>query len=161
MREWERHEGNGSDMKERMSEMMETEKRPWMAPADYERFVRMIREHVVLSILHRAVLRDAERLSEGHKFSRVYRQLLERVAEMANQERHRLRQEIGRIGGQIAEERQDPVAREVWARLRGRVYTMRFQNVWLRARCEVWLMTFLAKTLSEMLDEQQDAVLRR
>lgn len=141
--------------------MAEMDKRPLMAPADDEKFVRMVREHVVLSILHRAVLRDAERLSEGHKFSRVYRQLLGRVAEMANQERHRLRQEMRRIGGQIAEERQEPVAREVWVRLRGRVYTMRFQNVWLRSRCEVWLMRFLAKSLSEMLDgQQQDAALR-
>ncbi len=138
-----------------MSEMTKTEERPLMFPEGYEKFARMIREHVVLSILHRAVLRDAERLSEGHKFSRVYRQLLERVAEMALQEQQRMRREMKRIGGQIVEEKQDRIAREVWVRFRGRVYTMRFQNVWLRSRCEVWLMRFLAKSLADMLDEKK------
>ncbi|MFO7262512.1 MAG: hypothetical protein C0P68_000100 [Bacillota bacterium] len=134
--------------------MVETNQRPWMYPHGYEKFASLVREHVVLSILHQAVLYDARRLAEGHKFSRVYRQWLEGVAAKALWERQQVRQEMRRLGGCMLQEKQDEVAREVWARFRGRVYTVRLQNEWLRSCCEERLMQWAVQVLLDMLEER-------
>lgn len=134
--------------------MAETTRRPWMFPPDYEKFASLVRQYVVLSILHQAVLYDARRLACGHKFSRVYRRLAEQVADAAIRERQQVRQEMQRLGGKMVLEKQDDGAREVVARFRGRMYTQRLQNGWLRVCCEERLMHLLAQVLLDTLKEQ-------
>lgn len=131
--------------------MAEKQASPLLAPPEYDDFVAAVKAHVCLDILIKAIQRDRQQMPRL-KFLRLYQRLLEGVAELAEREIRRVRARMRKLGGQIVQEVQEPLHREVHVRFRGFCYTQPYMNAVLKNECEGWFERLLMQWLQERLE---------
>ncbi|PTX58312.1 hypothetical protein C8P63_11760 [Melghirimyces profundicolus] len=108
---------------------------------EYERFSEQVKRLILLEVLLLVLRRDRARLEElPLKTRRALIRWLSRTTEQVRRELVETRMELFRLGGRIVEVRQCRDCREVRARFKGYVYTMRYLNGWLRSECEDFLL---------------------
>lgn len=127
-------------------------------PAEYEAFVLLVRQQVVLQLLWRMVIYDQERLKaeteQTIKAARVFHAYLQAVEPKIIENVKQVKRDLRQLGGQILQEKQEKHVRVVEARFRGFIYTQHFHNVFLKTLCEQELLAYLGDVDGSLLMKQ-------
>ncbi|GEM_PF-1763601 len=109
-------------------------------PDEYRNFAHLIKEHIVLAILIRALQYDLKQFKNSNlKFARAYLTIFTYSLQQAENKLRQVKTKLREIGGQIIEEEQQEGVRVVTAKFRGFIYNHRYMNPLILAECEKML----------------------